>query len=114
MIDINMADDFNLETLIKYDYPYAHFGFGLVDEVIQADQSLQIEDVSEQLPLYAEQGNIYEQTLVREMKSYDLVARKDYLLVVEDEHARKLFDYVWQYAQKQSKKPKALCLYAEV
>ena len=56
---------FDIEASIKFDSPLAMFEIGLFEK--QTD----LEDISVQLPLTSENGNLYTSTLIRELLVYD-------------------------------------------
>ena len=116
-LNIQLETDFNLEASIKYDYPYALFGLGLYDQLpIQDSTDTDLEIVSEHLPVESFEGNVYDETIVRSMRANILSAKKNYLLAFTEDHAKKIFDYVYQYAAEQNKGKTnpPLCLYTEV
>jgi hypothetical protein len=71
---------FDIEASIKFDSPLAMFEIGLFEK--QTD----LEDISVQLPLTSENGNLYTSTLIRELLVYDvkMKSKKEVLLTISD------------------------------
>ena len=92
--DIELSDAFNIDTHMKYDFPYSNWELSLFEAVTSEDNQATLDIASTQLPILVDQGDIYTPTMLRELKSNDLKGKRKYILAWSDELALKVFGYI--------------------